>query len=140
MKKVKERLKHLREKFGRTKRELSEATGIKETTIDDIEAGAIPGNELEWALIEAYFDYRNNGNGVIYSYDSDELINEVKEDIELYGENTPCFIIYEIIDDRFIFTDYGLIGEDDFELQAGERKVQTTLSEALEIFEKQNKI
>lgn len=140
MKKTKDWLKHLREKFGKTKRELSEATGINEKTIDDIEAGSISGNELEWALIEAYFDYRNHGNGVIYSYDSEELIDEVKEDIELYGESAPCFIIYKIIDDHFIFTDYGLIGEDDFELQAGERKVQTILSEALEIFEKQNKI
>lgn len=75
------------------------------------------------------------------SYDSSELIEEIKEDIDLYGKDYKCYVYYKKVDGYKVCTDYAL--EEDlknqvFNSEKGEFRVETTLIKALKIFQKEN--
>ena len=77
------------------------------------------------------------------SYDTDKLIQDVKEDIGYYGENKMCYLYYKNIGNTRLYTDYALeedINRPEFELQENEYREVSTLKKALEIFEAENKI
>lgn len=138
--KTKEWLKKQRKLSGITQKELAEKIGTSPFTIEQIEQGRRLGSADTWDKIENYFE-----NGVSVSYESEELIEEIKQDIEEFGENYPCILIYKIIDDSIFFTNYDfIIEEDEFnektELEENEKYLTTTLKYALEVFQNQNKI
>ena len=104
-------LKKMRESFHLTQKQLSEESGINQMTIESIEQGKRKGSERTWLLIEEYF--KNKGNGILHlSIDRDDLIYELKEDIEEFGEDCPCVLIYMMANGNFIFTDYNFIPEE----------------------------
>ena len=75
------------------------------------------------------------------SYDARELIEEIKEDIDLYGKDYKCYVYYKKVDGYKVCTDYAL--EEDlknqvFNSEKGEFRVETTLIKALKIFQKEN--
>lgn len=77
------------------------------------------------------------------SYDTCKLIQDVKEDIEYYGENKMCYLYYKNIGNTRLYTDYALeedINRPEFQLQKNEFREISTLKNALSIFEAENKI
>lgn len=79
------------------------------------------------------------------SYESSELIEELKQDILEFGEDHPCILVYKKYKGKKIYTNYDfIVPEKPFnpkeELQKGEKYVKSTLKEALELFEKQNRV
>lgn len=79
-----------------------------------------------------------------YSYDNEEIINELKRNIEEFGENHKCILVYKVIDNKIFFTNYNFIEEEGFfnlkkELDKDEKYIVTDFKYALKLFEEQNK-
>lgn len=139
---TKEWLKSKRIEYSYTQKQLAHEIGLSPYTIEQIEQGKRLGSAETWEKIETFF---NNPNETKISYESEELIEELQEDIEEFGENEQCILVYKIIDDHIFFTNYDFIVEEEpfdpkKELQDGEKYIVTTLKYALEVFESQNKI
>ena len=133
-------LKKMREKFGLTQAKLSEESGVNKLTIENIEQNRRKGSEATWQMIEDYFSKKELGENIIYSFDSESIIDELKEEIDLYGEDYPCIVSYEIVDDwHFHFTDY-FIDDDKINIKNNEKLLHTNLKDALYLFEEQDKI
>lgn len=140
--KTKEWLKEKRKKENLTQEELADKIGVSPFTIMQIEQGKRLGSIDTWSKIEDYF---YNGNETKISYDSEELIEELKEDIEEFGENHPCILVYKTIGNNIFFTNYDFIVEEEpfnpkKELKRDEKYIETTFKYALEVFEEQDKI
>ena len=138
-------LKEMRKKFNISQKQLSEESGVNKLTIENLEQGRRKGSEKTWNLIETYFNKKNSDSTINISYDSENLIEELKQDIEEFGEDCKCILIYKIEKNHFVFTNYDFIVEEDIfnpkkELKKGEFYLITNLKYALEIFEKQNEI
>lgn len=138
---TKEWLKKTRENIGLTQRELANKIGLSPFTIEQIEQGKRLGSADTWEKIENFFN-----DGIInISYACDDLIEEIKDDIEEFGENHACILVYKIVDNHIFFTNYDFIVEENpfnpkKELEEDEKFIETTLQYALEVFEMQNKI
>ncbi len=134
-------LKKMRLKKGLTQKELAEKTGLTIFTIQNIEQGSRKGSSATWEKILNFFE---RGESPKISYDSEELIEELKEDIREFGEDYPCWIFYKEVDGRLVFTNYDFDVEEDpiklDELLPDEHLLKTTLGDALKLFEKQNSI
>lgn len=134
-------LKNMRLKKGLTQKELAEKTGLTVFTIQNIEQGSRKGSPATWEKIYNFFE---RGESPKISYDSEELIEELKEDILEFGENCECHIFYKEVDGRLVFTNYDFDVEEDQiqpeELLPDEHLLKTTLGDALKLFEKQNEI
>ena len=134
----------MRNKFNISQKKLSEETGINKFTIENIEQEKRKGSEKTWKIIEDYF--KNKDNQIIsFSVDSEDLIKELKEDIEEFGEEHQCILIYKIIDNNFVFTNYDFIVDEmpfepEKELEKDEQYIETNLKNALMVFEQQNKM
>lgn len=78
------------------------------------------------------------------SFDTSDLILEVKEDIRDYGLEYKCYLYYKRIEGINFCIDYALEedieGHDCFKPGEGEFRVESTLGKALEILENENKI
>lgn len=140
--KTKEWLKEQRVKHSITQQQLANAIGISKFAIENIEQGRRLGSVETWNKIENYF---NTDEELIIEYDSDDLIEELKSDIEEFGEEHECILIYRVVNNTIIFTNYDFICEEEpfnpnKELQENEYFIETTFKYALEVFEKQNKI
>lgn len=135
------------------KENLLKKLGISTSTIENIEQGKRLGTAETWEKIEGFFE---NDNLISISYDSEELIEELKQDILEFGEDYPCILVYKIIEDHIFFTNYDfIIEEDDIDvfdnnddirpfnpkkdLHPGEKYITTTFKYALEVLEAQNK-
>lgn len=143
--KTKEWLIKNRKKRGLTQKELADKTGINIFTIENIEQGKRLGSVETWGKIESFFESIDGFSSVKISYDSEDLIDEIKADIEEFGEDEPCVLVYKIIDNNIIFTNYDFIVEEKpfnpkAELDKDEKFIETTLKYALEVFEAQDKI
>lgn len=81
-------------------------------------------------------------NGI--SYESGELINEVKEEIALYGGAHSVFAVCRAIGGEQIITDYFLYEAEMREARCGlaadETAVRTTLAELLRQLEQQDAV
>ena len=137
-------LKTMRNKYDISQKKLSEETGINKYTIENIEQEKRKGSEETWKIIEDYFKNKDSQD-ISYSADCEDLINELKEDIEEFGEEHQCILIYKIIDNNFIFTNYDFIVDEmpfepEKELEKDEQYIETNLKNALMIFEQQNKM
>lgn len=132
-------LKTMRLKKGLTQKELAEKTGLSIFTIANIEQGQRKGSELTWEKLLNFFENDSN-----VSYDSDDLIEEIKADIEEFGEDEECYIFYKETKYGLFFTNYDFDVEEDpikkDELLPDEHLLKTTLGDALKLFERQNKI
>lgn len=141
--KTKEWLKDQRVKYSLTQQQLANEIGISRFAIENIEQGKRLGSIDTWEKIENYFNNAEN-NLINVSYDSSDLIEELKEDIKEFGENHECILIYKVISDNIIFTNYDfIVDEEPFnpnkELLEDEHYLKTTFKYALEVFENQNK-
>ena len=146
--KTKEWLKEKRTEKGLTQQELAEKLGFSVFTIENIEQGKRLGSADTWTKIENFFD----DDEPKISFESNDLIEEIKKDIEEFGEDETCFLIYKIINNNIIFVNYDFDVEEDFfsdeikpfdpkkDLKKDEKYLKTTLQYALEVFEVQNKI
>lgn len=139
---TKEWLKEKRIANNLSQKELGEKVGVSHYTIEQIEQGKRLGCAETWEKIENFFD---NKTEIKISYDSEELIEELKEDIKEFGEDEQCILVYKVIDNHIFFTNYDFITEEEpfnpeTELLPGEKYMTTSLEYALEVFESQNKI
>ena len=138
-------LKEMRKKFNLSQKQLSEESGVNKLTIENLEQGRRKGSDETWELIETYFNKKKNDPTINISIDSEDIIEELKQDIEEFGEDCKCVLIYKIEKNHFIFTNYDFITDEkpfnpDEELEKNEYYLITNLKYALDIFEKQNKI
>lgn len=139
---TKEWLVNQRIKYSLTQAQLALKSGVNKYTIENIEQGKRLGSLETWEKLEKFFN--SDEVEVNYSYDCNDLIEEIKADIKECGEDKECYLFYKIEHDRIIFTNYDFIveekplTEDDF--KEGEKVIVTTLKYALEVFENQNKI
>ena len=141
--KTKEWLKEQRVKHSLTQQQLANEIGISRFAIENIEQGKRLGSIDTWEKIENYFNNAEN-NLINVSYDSSDLIEELKADIEEFGEDHECILIYKVVNDNIVFTNYDFICEEesfnpDKELLENEYYLETTFKYALEVFENQNK-
>ena len=141
---TKEWLKQKRSQLGITQKELAEKIGLTSSAIELIEQGRRLGSVDTWERIENFFS-NYFGPGPRLSYNSDDLIEELKKDIEEFGENYECILVYKVIDDHIFFTNYDFITKEkpfnsNEELEKDESYIKTTFKYALEVFEKQNEI
>ena len=78
------------------------------------------------------------------SYDSTALINEIRADIEEFGEDKRCMIWTIIVEDTELITGYDISRDGrpimSDEIKEGETLKQSTLGETLKQLEKQNKL
>ncbi len=132
-------LKEKRKEFNLSQQELAKKSKVSIFAIQNIEQGQRKGSSETWKKLESIF---NNKEDIIYSHDNDELIEELKADIEEFGSNYKCLLFYEIIDDKIIFNDYNFISDDKEEQEKDkkEKYVETNLGDALLLLEEQNKI
>lgn len=134
----------LREKLNEkkiTQKELAESIGISLNAISKILRGERFGSPETWKKIETFFGEDTEK----VSYESTDLIEELKEDIEEFGENHECILVYRVYNHNIIFTNYDFIVEEKpfdpkTELEKGEKFITSTLGEALQLFEDQNRL
>ena len=139
---TKEWLKNKRIEYSYTQKQLAHEIGLSPYTIEQIEQGKRLGSADTWEKIEAFF---KNPTEPKLSYESEDLIEELRQDIEEFGEDHPCILVYKVIEDYIFFTNYDFIVEEkpfnpDEELEKDEHYLVTTFKYALEVFEAQNKI
>lgn len=131
-------LRQKRKEAGLTVEELAKACGLSPVSIYKIENGERIGYASTWKKITDFF------KPVKISVDCDDLISELKEEIEEYGEDEECIVFYSVQEGAIIFYDY-LMPEDmaesyfDEDLQ-DKSSIRISLKEALELFDAQNQI
>lgn len=139
LKRTSEWLKEKRKEFNLSQQELAKKSKVSIFAIQNIEQGQRKGSSETWEKLESIF---NNKEDIIYSHDNEELIEELKADIEEFGSNCKCLLFYEIVDDKVIFNDYNFISDDEEEQEEDkkEKHVETNLGDALLLLEEQNKV
>lgn len=140
--KTKEWLKNRRIKHSLTESQLAKKIGVNIEDISNIEDGYTLGSVETWEKIE---EYLIDDGDKYYTYECNELIEELKNDILEFGEDHDCILVYKIIDDTIIFVNYDFICEEDpfnpeKELNEGEHYFISTFGYALEVFERQNRL
>lgn len=139
--KTKEWLRDELKKNNVTQKELANSIGISLNAISKIIRGERFGSPETWKKIENFF----GDNCVRVSYESDEIVEELKNDVEEFGPDHECILVYKVYGSNIIFTNYDFITEEkpfdpDKELKPGEKCIKSTLGEALQLFEDQNRI
>lgn len=138
--KTKEWLKKIRNRLGLTKQEFADEIGVSFDLIKSIESGKRKGSDETWEKIIKYLKEQKLNSSIKFSFDSEDLIEELKEDIEEFGPDEECYLFYKLDNDfGLLFTNY------DFEvlpeeLDKDEEILKTTLNYALKLFEIQNEI
>lgn len=99
-------LKKIRCNKNMTQKKLSEETGINISTIQNIEQGKRKGSEETLKILNEYFE-----NGIT-SYDSNDLIGELEQDIKEFGESEIMYAMFENIDGYLALTNYDFIAEE----------------------------
>ncbi len=132
-------LTKLRNKKNLTQKELSQVTGVNINTIQNIEQEKRKGSQETIDKLMAYFE-----NGINISYDSDELIEEVKKDILEFGEEELVYAMFEFINPKLFLTNYDFITKAN-PLTKKEKEeyaliLELKLKDVLKILELQNKI
>lgn len=133
-----------RTKYVLTQRQLAAKIGVSAYTIENIEQGKRLGSVETWNKIENFFK-NSELEKENTSYDSTDLIEELTSDIEEFGDNHACILIYKVVNDCIVFTNYDFIVEEDKfdakkELDENEKYIVTTLKYALDVFKNQNKL
>lgn len=123
-------LKEIRTKLKLSQQEFADKVGISIFSVQNIEQGQRKGSAETWNKIQ---NFLNKGN---ISYDSEDLIEEIKADIEEFGENELCYLEYEFLDNHLFFIDYDYCDK----IKAKENCIIVDLKSALEILRKQDRI
>lgn len=123
-----------------TQRDLANKCGLSIPAIAKIISGERLGSPGTWDKINSVL---NTGAGL--SYESSEFINEIKEEISLYGCNKECIVFYKEEYGNLIFFEYALdedMSNHDFNKKDLNKynSLRTKLKDALELFEHQNRI
>lgn len=138
-------LKNKRNELNMTQKELANKAGISVPAIAKIESGERFGSPETWEKIEKVI----KNEGIFepsYSYDSEDIIEELKEELEIYGPDKQCNVYYKVIDEHIFFTEYALLEDletydlEDIKKLSKQKNICVTLIEALDLFEAQNKI
>lgn len=101
-------LKELRTKLGLTQKEFAEQSDVNLNTIMNIEQFKRKGSDETWEKIIRMMDQQKKDNKFKFSIDSEDIIEEIKNDIEKYGENHICYIFFTTTDGQTEFVDYNL--------------------------------
>lgn len=123
-------LKEIRTKLKLSQQEFADKVGISIFSVQNIEQGQRKGSAETWNKIQNFLNKDN------ISYDSEDLIEEIKEDIEEFGENDLCYLEYEFLDNHLFFIDYDYCDE----IKAKGNCIIVDLKSALEILRKQDRI
>lgn len=102
-------LKKMREQRGLTQKELSKKTGVNIFTIQNIEQETRKGSTKTIEILKNFFE--NDESIINESFDCEELIEELEEDIEEFGD-IDLFAEFEIYNDKLYLTNYDFIEED----------------------------
>lgn len=142
--KSKEWLKAMCKKIKPNKKQLNDESDVNKTTIENTGHSRKQDFEKTRKAIDEYFKAKDKGTFKL-SYDCEDLIEEIRQDIEEFGENHECILIYKVIDGAFIFTNYDFITDEEpfnpeKELSDNEYYIIATFKYALDVFEKQNTI
>lgn len=81
--------------------------------------------------------------GQSISYDCEDLIEELKQDIQEFGGDIILEVVVENMHGVDIYKDYNFIDDDketEFKLNNGERLERTTASALLVLYEKENEV
>lgn len=113
-----------RQDAGLTQQQLADASGVAPSTIRNIEQGQRTGSLETWRRIKFAL------------LDSSEDITNIKKNIATYGENHTCYLTYFFSVNGIIFESYYLNKID----INSDKYLQTTLKNALEIFNHQQEI
>lgn len=135
--KTKEWLIESRNNAGLSQQQLADKCGVSVPTIAKIEQGQRIGSAATWEKLNKVL------SNVDMSYECSSLIDEIKEEILLYGSDYKCYLYYELCDGIVLFVDYALdrdLYDSNFEPLPEEKMMESTLKQALEIFAHQNKI
>ena len=135
--KTSEWLKNKMDENSHSSFDLSNLAGLKTSEIESILNGDL-GTVQEWKKI--FSVYKNLPK---ISFDCENLIQEVQEEIEIHGPNEKVFAYYKINSDCIIFDDY-LLPEDydpilDSDLKT-ENRITLDLKTLLDYLVEQNKI
>lgn len=77
------------------------------------------------------------------SYDCQELIDELKQDIEEFGSHLILDVVVQDVEGVTIYKDYNFIENDpatEFTLEPGERIAKMTAATLLMMYEKENEL
>lgn len=138
----KEWLKEMRLKLGLSQKEVAEKCDLSIPAIAKIESGERYGSEDTWNKIESVL----LADEPIVSYDSDELIENLKDDIVEFGANSKCYLIFKKYRKQLVFTYYILKNnkempfDKDKDIEQDENYIEINLEDALKLFETQNNI
>lgn len=135
--KTSEWLKNKMDENSHSSFDLSNLTGLKTSEIDSILNGDL-GTVSQWKSI--FKIYRNLPK---ISSSCESLIEEVLEDISIFGPEEKCFAFYQVQSDSIIFDDY-LLPEDydpilDSDLKK-ENRITLNLKTLIEYLMEQDKI
>lgn len=123
-------LKEIRTKLKLSQQEFADKVGISIFSVQNIEQGQRKGSAETWSKIQNFLNKDN------ISYDSEDLIEEIKADIEEFGGDELCYLEYEFLDNHLFFVDYDYCDE----IKAKENCIIVDLKSALEILRKQDRI
>lgn len=126
-------LKKILEAKKMTQKQLADKAGISLNAVSKIIRGERYGSDETWGKITKALE----NDCEIVSYECTQIIDDIKTAIAFKNKNDDCYLIYKKIDGYIVFIDFEL--DDDFELDQDEFKIKTTLKDALQIFESQNK-
>ena len=137
-------LKEYREQLGLTQKEFADRIGININTIQNIEQNKRKGSDETWEKILKSIEENKNNSKVIYSIDSEEIIEKIKQDIIDLSEDTICYIFYKTQNGRTEFVDCISeleINEDVINryLKQNIFYIESRLKYALKLFELQDK-
>ena len=108
---------------------LADTAKISIDLLSNIEMRKTLADAFTWRGILSALDFVN------ISFASDGFIDELNEEIELFGADAPCVVFYDIEKDNIIFKDYAMPGDP---APADMYPVEMTLQLALDFFILQN--
>lgn len=133
-------IKQARIRAGYSQVDFAEAVGVTPSAILQYEKGSIIPRPEKFERILQVLRLSLPALSVA----SEEIIEELHRDIEEFGEDEPCAVFYGTVGSSLIFTNYDFIVEESpiskDELTSKERMIVTTLGNALELFEYQDRI
>lgn len=130
-------LKAKRNEKGLTQRELAAKVGLSTSTIMLIEEGQRLGSTNTWELLEKYFCDDNELKEI---KDNKQIINNLIEDIRIFGKDALCLLLFKTKNNTIIFENYIIyqnIIDKKEKLRNGQKYIETKLIYALKIFKEQ---
>lgn len=119
--------------------ELAKQASVTPDMISKIESGARKGSGETWDKLLHALNVKDS----LVSFDSEELIEEIKQDIAEFGADEECWLFYDFAGDNILFTNYDFIEPEApiTTAEIGDEKImRSTLGATLELLEHQDRI